>query len=274
MLFAPHAPAAQKSKIVQIVFETFNVPIFLPIRSDVAALYPNKEGMVASFGHDGVLISQVQRGLSIPDSCVFLPGGGQQISEKLAASLSAGSDAGDKIKPPLVEEIKTKLCFASPIGIELFRKVWSAEDGRPYSVVDDSGRTIVVDTQRFSFLSHFFQRVNSSFLLRFEAVESVYFENNSILSAVAQCSENGRPQKLFVVGKSSLFPGLADRLRFELRLNGIPMAVEAPHNRGTLVFSNAAAIASRNLSSFITKEEYDEHGPNVIAQKADNFVFA
>lgn len=65
--------------------------------------------------------------MSVAGSAVFAPGGGAKASEFLQSSLN--------IKPsPLVEEIKSKLCFVSPIAIDSFRQVWNAEGGRPVSL--------------------------------------------------------------------------------------------------------------------------------------------
>lgn len=87
----------------------------------------DKNGCVASFGLQGTVVSCVEGGVSVASSAVFAPGGGAKASEFLQSSLN--------LKPsPLVEEIKSKLCFVSPIAIESFRKVWNAEGGRPVSL--------------------------------------------------------------------------------------------------------------------------------------------
>jgi actin len=107
VLMAPNAPQAQRGKIVQIMFETFNVPAFLYVYEDVAALYPARNGVVVKSGHNGTVISVVRDGRSVPESVVTLSIGGDAVSARLRETLEAdfGFERSD-LTFELLEEIK------------------------------------------------------------------------------------------------------------------------------------------------------------------------
>jgi hypothetical protein len=91
---------------------------------------------------------------------------------------------------------------------------------------------------------------------RFEATEKVFFGGSvSLPDAIAECvHRSGIPSgKIFLAGKNSLFPGLFDRLQFELRSRKVRLSLVAPSNRAVSAFSGAAAIANNNQDQWMTK---------------------
>jgi actin len=107
ILMSPNAPSAQRSKIVQIMYETFNVPAFLYVCDDVAALYPARDGVVVKSGHSGTVISVVRDGRSVPESVVTLAVGGEAVSARIRETMGAefGLDTND-LTFELLQEIK------------------------------------------------------------------------------------------------------------------------------------------------------------------------
>ncbi len=111
MMLSANAPYAQRSKVVQIMFETFNTPALLCVSEDVAALYPARDGIVVKSGHSGTVVSMVRNGRSVRESVVTLSMGGEAVSTRLRQMLEAeyGADASS-VTFELLEEIKVRFC--------------------------------------------------------------------------------------------------------------------------------------------------------------------
>lgn len=107
---------------------------------------------------------------------------------------------------------------------------------------------------------------------RFEAPEAALFSGMSVVDAVCQ-SAGGRLSSLRLVGKGSLYPGLAERMRVELRMRGRSVSIDAPPNRALITYSNAGYIVAANLDLSVQKETYDEHGPCELTPKMNELVF-
>ena len=105
--------------VVQIMFETFSIPVFLPLPSDVAALYAlsTKErrncmtGMVVSLGAT-IVVSCVDDGVSVPPTVVVRQWGGWEISDQLRKKEGLSHD--------LAFEVLEKLCFVAPYPLKHF----------------------------------------------------------------------------------------------------------------------------------------------------------
>ena len=109
MLCSANAPLAQRSKVIQILFETFNVAALLLLTEDVAALYPARSGVVVKSGHSGTVISMVRDGLSVPESVVTLGIGGEAVSARLRETLEAECGLNStSLTFEFLEEIKVR----------------------------------------------------------------------------------------------------------------------------------------------------------------------
>eukprot|EP00008_Paramoeba_atlantica_P010333 CAMPEP_0201499324 /NCGR_PEP_ID=MMETSP0151_2-20130828/75497_1 /ASSEMBLY_ACC=CAM_ASM_000257 /TAXON_ID=200890 /ORGANISM="Paramoeba atlantica, Strain 621/1 / CCAP 1560/9" /LENGTH=269 /DNA_ID=CAMNT_0047891541 /DNA_START=129 /DNA_END=935 /DNA_ORIENTATION=- len=108
------------SKMIQIFFETFNVPILLPIFSDVAtlhaaSLFENKNlmtGLVLNCGETTV-VSCVIDGLPLHHSIESFPVGAPDVDSKLASFPS-------KLIEQLREVIRSNWMFVVPCDFETF----------------------------------------------------------------------------------------------------------------------------------------------------------
>ena len=95
-------------------------------------------------------------------------------------------------------------------------------------------------------------------------------------SAVMKCDPAIRPALLANIvleGASTMFPGFTERLQRELTTlvgdAAMEVVVTAPANRAHSAWSGAADFASLPAFSqlYITRDEYDEIGPNVVRTK-------
>ena len=103
----------------------------------------------------------------------------------------------------------------------------------------------------------------------FDATEDVFFQREHLARGIAECISRGGGsvgESVVLTGKNSLFPGLAERLRMELRVLGVSLAVVAPPNRETLAFSNVAMHFAGCEQNYISLERYNMVGPQEIAE--------
>ncbi len=107
LLLSPNVDATQRSKVVQIMFETFNVPAFAYSTSDLAVSC-GRDALVVGMGHNACVVSAVVGGKSVGPSVVTVAGGGEAVTEQLVKSI----ECSEKLAPELLEEIKVRR-FAS-----------------------------------------------------------------------------------------------------------------------------------------------------------------
>ena len=79
-------------------------------------------------------------------------------------------------------------------------------------------------------------------------------------------------QNIILSGGSSMYEGIADRLKSEianLAPSGAEVRVVASADRKYAVWRGASTLASLSTfsSSWVTKADYDEHGASVIVRK-------
>jgi actin, other eukaryote len=236
MLLPPQLSAANRSKVVMIMFETFNVPALRLLKSDEAAAYPSRDTIVVASGFDSTVISVVRGGLS--QSFIELPVGGKHITILFEQLLNRKHD-------PLVEEIKAKLCFVSPVSISIMRAMWIAE-GTPCILPD----SITLNDEIF------------------EYPESVFFGPNSgLIEGIIKTVLESGLNDIVLVGKNTLFPGLVERLSLECLSRGTRIKIRADADRGMSAWKHASLLSSHNAFNWILKDYYDEHGPDVAEQQ-------
>jgi actin-related protein len=110
----------------------------------------------------------------------------------------------------------------------------------------------------------------------FDAPEYVFFQQEHLARGVADsiARAGGAAGSILLTGKNSLFPGLADRLWMELRALGVTMSVSAPPNRAFLAFSNVTMHLGKSADNYVSKERYDDVGPDELRAHFDSIVLS
>ena len=240
-IVAPHMPAAVRAKMVQIAFETFNVPGLLMPTADVLAAYPARDALVLSSGYDFAIISHVANGIS-QQYTVCAGIGGKQVDSELKKAIPALDGVNQM---PLLEEVKQKLCFVSPYPLDKTQSIWEADGSRKRKLTDE----VTVGSEVF------------------ECPEKVFFGSSSTLihSLTEMVSTTG-VSNIVLAGKNTLFPGLAQRLQCECAFRGLTVQVDARPERGILAWQNASILFSTSHAQELasSKDFYDEYGPDVV----------
>jgi len=273
---SPLCPKANKEKMTQIMFETFNVPALYLADQAVLSLYASgrSTGIVVLFGEGCTMAVPIYEGHSLTHAICSLPLGGRDITDHLMKILTeCGYSFTTYAEREIVRDIKEKLCYVSAdFDKDIAEAAKSSSVEKSYELPD--GQVITVGTERF-------RAPEILFSPEFCGIEDIGGIHELIFEAIANCDVPLHEQlfkNIILSGGSSLFPGLADRLKQEIEsmvLLAYPDSLKinvniiAPPERKYSTWIGGSIFGS--LSTFnnncITKQDYDESGPNVCHRK-------
>jgi len=269
---APRQPKANREKMVQIMFETFEVQnIYVAIQA-VMSLYSagRTTGLVTDSG-DGVTHTvPVFEGFSLPHAVERMEIAGRVLTGYLQKLLlESGHNFTSAAELEIVREIKEELCYvAQDFAAEKEQCSKNAEQDKQYTLPDKAVITVPGS-------------------VRIGAPELIYQPNHNGMScksidALAWASVSASDidvrrelcKNIIMSGGSTMYEGMADRLKQELvsrAPSGAEIRVVAAADRKYAVWKGGSTLASLSTfaSSWVTKEDYEEHGAAVIHRKCN-----
>jgi actin-related protein len=270
---APMNPKNNREKMTQLMFETYQVQgLYVAIQA-VLSLYSNGRttGMVCDSG-DGVTHTvPVYEGYSIPHAVKKNYIAGRAITDHMVNLLTADGVAeqgGKSAWRQIVGKIKETTCFVSlDPEADKAKASESTELQKQYELPD--GQTVPINAPRFMGPEALF---NPGLIKEGDEAPGMH---TMTYESIVDCDIDVRTDlysNIILSGGTTLYEGLPDRLEKELdalcpQKNVVKIIASADRYYSVWTGGSTLCSLSTFTSQWITKEEYEESGAEIIHRK-------
>jgi len=267
---APRCPKANREKMVTVMFETFEINnIYVAIQA-VMSLYSagRTTGLVVDAG-DGVSHTvPVFEGFSLPHAVEKMEIAGRVLTMYLQKLLlEAGHNFTSASEIQIVRDIKEELCYvAQDWEAESEAAKTSAEHDKQYTLPNKAVITVPASC-RMGCPELLFKPARNG--MSCKAIHELAWASvtASDIDVRKELCRN-----IIMSGGSTMYEGIPDRLKKELidkAPSGAEIRIVAAADRKYAVWKGGSTLASLSTfkSSWVSKDDYNEHGAAVIHRK-------
>ncbi len=265
----PLNPKANRKRMVQIMFKTFHAPAMFVSNKEVLSLNASGRttGLVLNSG-DGVTHAvPVYEGVAIHHEVGRLGIAGSYLTDYLMKILN---DSGYSFKTAaereIVRDIKETLCYVALDFEEEMQRASASSNLEKYYELPN-GKVIVIGDERFRCPEVLFHpkltglQMDGVAFATFDAIMKYNVDIHKDLYATIVLS-----------GGSTMFEGISERMEKEIMAlahAAIKVQIIAPPEQKYSVWIGGCILTSHLTFQelWITKQEYDEHGPSIVHKK-------
>lgn len=268
MTEAPLNPKANREKMLEICFETFNIPSFYVAIQAVLSLYASGRttGLVLDSGDGVTHIVPIYEGYSLPHAILRLDFAGRDVTDYFIKLLKEeGHSLTSTAEREIARDCKEKTNYIAVDFAEEMKKYEQNKTIKSYELPD--GNVMNMKNQVFRAPEMLFNPPLAGFELS-GIHETIY---NSIMKCDVDIRKN-LYSNIVLSGGTTMYPGISERLRKEvsaLAPSLVQVKVISPPERKYSVWIGGSILAS--LSTFqtmwISKQEFLTDGPGIVHEK-------
>nr|XP_055042001.1 uncharacterized protein LOC129429380 isoform X5 [Misgurnus anguillicaudatus] len=267
---AARNPVENRQRMIEVMFEVFNVPLTFVAMQAVLALYASGRttGVVLDSG-DGVShCVPVFDGYCLPHAVQRFNLAGADVTSQLQKLLlDQGVRMQTSAELEIVREMKEKCCYVALDYESELRRGDTDSSELHYTLPD--GRLISLTTEPFR---------APEILFRPELIgRDHYGMHESVFKSILQSDIDLRRSfvgNIVLSGGNTLLAGLPERLQYEIR-HMVPVdlmenvRVLSPKDRDFSVWCGGAVLSNLPMfsSAWISADEYEEFGPQIVFRK-------
>jgi actin-related protein len=261
----PGTTTANKTKMAQLLFETFNAGGFSSIQQSVLALFSSGllTGLVLDDGEGMANVTPVYEGYTIPYSIIHTELCGSFLTDNIKRLITERDSSTADWHVSEFIAIKDKLTYV-PIDFQAEEQAQETFERLRLP----SGRYYRVGKERFLSTEVLFDPTIAD--KNIEGLHQVMFDS------IMKCDIDIRKdlyKNIFLAGGTTMITGIAERIEKEVIALAPPsmkICVKAPPQRKNAVYIGASILGEQEFffnNMMITRKEFQEQGENIINRK-------